>query len=44
MKFYDDDEILKLVPKIFHCPLHIFDQIYLWEFVEVCEDDNHMWK
>jgi hypothetical protein len=33
-----------LVPKVFHCPLHIFDQIHLWEFVGVCEDDNHMWK
>jgi len=44
MKFYDIDEILELVPKVFHCPLHIFDQIYLWEFVRLCEDDSHMWK
>jgi hypothetical protein len=44
MKFYDVDETLKLVPKVFHYPLHIFNQIHLWEFVKVCEDYSHMRK
>jgi hypothetical protein len=44
MKLCDVDEILESVPGVFQYPSHIFDQIHLWEFVKMCENDSHMWK